>query len=104
MHDEPPLLSRCPATARQGAWFWLFLTTGAKMVVPDIPKGRRLTPREREVLSWTANGKTAWEISVILNISESTVISHLRNSRDKLETVNVVQTIVEAMRRSEIRL
>lgn len=74
------------------------------MVVPDIPKGRRLTPREREVLSWTANGKTAWEISVILNISESTVISHLRNSRDKLETVNVVQTIVEAMRRSEIRL
>lgn len=74
------------------------------MVVADIPKGRRLTPREREVLSWTANGKTAWEISVILNISESTVISHLRNSRDKLETVNVVQTIVEAMRRSEICL
>lgn len=74
------------------------------MVVPDIPKGKRLTPREREVLSWIANGKTAWEISVILDISESTVISHLRNSRDKLETVNVVQTIVEAMRRSEIRL
>ncbi|WP_308218701.1 helix-turn-helix domain-containing protein [Ciceribacter sp. RN22] len=74
------------------------------MVVADIPKGRRLTPREREVLSWTANGKTAWEISIILDISESTVISHLRNARDKLETVNVVQTIVEAMRRSEIRL
>lgn len=74
------------------------------MVVPDIPKGKRLTPREREVLSWAANGKTAWEISVILDISESTVISHLRNARDKLETVNVVQTIVEAMRRSEIRL
>ncbi|EGP55757.1 hypothetical protein Agau_L101161 [Agrobacterium tumefaciens F2] len=39
-----------------------------------------------------------------MNISKSTVVSHLRNSRDKLETVNVVQTIVEAIRRSEIRL
>ncbi len=55
-------------------------------------------------MKWTANGKTAWEISIILDIAESTVISHLRNARTKLETVNVVQTIVEAVRRSEITL
>lgn len=74
------------------------------MTALDIPEERKLTPREREVLTWTANGKTAWEISIILNIAESTVISHLRNARTKLETVNVVQTIFEAVRRSEITL
>ncbi|CUX47966.1 regulatory protein LuxR [Agrobacterium tumefaciens str. Cherry 2E-2-2] len=74
------------------------------MSIISISKGKRLTSREKEVLFWVANGKTAWETSIILNISKSTVVSHLRNSRDKLETVNVVQTIVEAMRRSEIRL
>lgn len=74
------------------------------MSIISVSKGKRLTSREKEVLFWVAHGKTAWETSVILNISKSTVVSHLRNSRDKLETVNVVQTIVEAMRRSEIRL
>ncbi|MFT4160839.1 helix-turn-helix transcriptional regulator [Shinella sp.] len=74
------------------------------MNIISLSKGKKLTSREKEVLFWVANGKTAWETSMILNISKSTVISHLRNSRDKLETVNVVQTIVEAMRRSEISL
>lgn len=74
------------------------------MSIISLSKGKKLTSREKEVLFWVANGKTAWETSMILNISKSTVISHLRNSRDKLETVNVVQTIVEAMRRSEISL
>ncbi|MBW9075677.1 helix-turn-helix domain-containing protein [Agrobacterium deltaense] len=74
------------------------------MSIVNTSKDKKLTSREKEVLFWAANGKTAWETSIILNISKSTVISHLRNSRIKLETVNVVQTIVEAMRRSEIPL
>lgn len=68
----------------------------------EIPTGRHLTRREKEVLLWTARGKTAWETSVILNISRTTVISHLKNTRAKLDTTNVVQTVAEAMRRSEI--
>lgn len=70
----------------------------------EISACRKLTPREREVLFWVSKGKTAWETSKILNISRSTVISHLNNSREKLEAVNVVQTILEAVRRSEIPL
>ena len=43
-----------------------------------------LTSREVECLLWTAHGKTAWEISVILKISEATVNYHLKNAMRKL--------------------
>ncbi len=44
----------------------------------------KLTSREIEILHWTAHGKSTCKISSILNISESTVISHLKNSYRKL--------------------
>jgi DNA-binding CsgD family transcriptional regulator len=37
------------------------------------------TQREREVLEWLNRGKTSWDISVILNISERTVNYHVGN-------------------------
>tara|TARA_B100000029_G_C17506137_1_gene934506 strand:+ start:707 stop:964 length:258 start_codon:yes stop_codon:yes gene_type:complete len=43
-----------------------------------------LTSREVECLLWTAHGKTAWEISMILKISEATVNCHLKNAMRKL--------------------
>ncbi|MFJ1310892.1 helix-turn-helix domain-containing protein [Agrobacterium pusense] len=70
--------------------------------MPEITRETRLTNREKEVLLWTARGKTAWETAVILNISRTTVLSHLKNARIKLDTTNVAQTIAEAIRRSEI--
>jgi len=47
-----------------------------------------LTPREREVLQWSAAGKTVDDIAIILNISWYTVETHLRNVRDKLDVSN----------------
>ncbi len=44
----------------------------------------RLTLREKEILLWTAEGKTSWEISLILNIAERTVTFHVQNSIQKL--------------------
>lgn len=44
----------------------------------------KLTVREKEVLRWTAIGKTSWEISVILKISERTVNFHLSEAAQKL--------------------
>ena len=44
----------------------------------------RLTQREVEVLRWTAEGKTSWEISGILNLSERTVNFHLDRAKKKL--------------------
>ncbi|MCY1668997.1 MULTISPECIES: helix-turn-helix transcriptional regulator [Hyphomicrobiales] len=70
----------------------------------SISQFRKLTPREVEVLTWTSQGKTAWEVSVILSISKNTVNTHLRNSKDKLDTSNVVHTIVEAVRRNQIKI
>ena len=36
-----------------------------------------LTPRQRECVYWLSQGKTAWEIGVILGISHETVTQHL---------------------------
>lgn len=43
-----------------------------------------LTPRESELLRWTALGKTAWEIAVIVGLSRSTVAKHLDSAARKL--------------------
>ncbi len=44
-----------------------------------------LTPREAEVLFWTAQGKTNAEIGVILGVLPSTAKSHLEHIYDKLQ-------------------
>jgi DNA-binding CsgD family transcriptional regulator len=43
-----------------------------------------LNDREKEVLRWAAIGKTSWEISVILKISERTVNFHFSEAARKL--------------------
>jgi len=47
----------------------------------DVPA---LTRRERECLTWAAEGKTSWEIGQMLKISERTTIFHLQNAIHKL--------------------
>lgn len=56
-----------------------------------------LTPREREVLRWTGEGKTAYEIGQILNISDRTVNFHINNVLSKLVATNKVQAVVKAV-------
>ena len=55
-----------------------------------------LTNREHEILTWTAAGKSAWEISVILNISSRTVEFHMANVLKKLDAVKAGQAIAKA--------
>lgn len=62
-----------------------------------------LTPREFDCLLWAAEGKTDWEISVILGISKSTVVKHLLSARDKLGAVNKAHAIAMALRVKLIR-
>jgi LuxR family transcriptional regulator len=59
---------------------------------PDNP----LTPREVEVLQWTADGKTAGEISDILHVSEHTVAFHMGNAMRKLDSTNKTAAVVKA--------
>ncbi|WP_336491364.1 helix-turn-helix transcriptional regulator [Methylobacterium nigriterrae] len=64
--------------------------------------GGRLTEREIECLKWTAAGKSAWDTSQILSISSRTVEAHLASAGRKLNAVNRVQSIAEALRRGII--
>lgn len=57
-----------------------------------------LRARELEVLRWTMEGKTAWEVGAILGISERTAVHHLRNATEKLGCVNKHQAVVKALR------
>lgn len=61
-----------------------------------------LSDREREVALWLAAGKTKWEISSILSISEHTVDKHVRSILAKLNASNTAQAVAEAIRRREI--
>jgi LuxR family quorum sensing-dependent transcriptional regulator len=63
----------------------------------DIENGPRLSRREKEVLQWTAAGKTMWETSVVLSISQKTVEHHLGRIRAKLNTATTPQAIARAI-------
>lgn len=63
-----------------------------------------LSSRQREILTWTAAGKTAWEIGEILNISHRTVEWHLRSMAQKLGTFNRMQTVTAALREQLIAI
>jgi DNA-binding CsgD family transcriptional regulator len=62
-----------------------------------------LSVREQEVVRWTADGKTAWEIGRILGISEQTVVRHVGRAAGKLGCVNKVQAVAKALRLGLIR-
>jgi DNA-binding CsgD family transcriptional regulator len=56
-----------------------------------------ISARELDCLKWTAAGKTAWEASVILGISERTVRFHLNAAREKLECATTTQAVAKAV-------
>lgn len=55
-----------------------------------------LSQRELEVLRWTAEGKTAWEIGAILTIAERTVRTHQDHIKSKFGVLTVIQAVVKA--------
>jgi DNA-binding CsgD family transcriptional regulator len=56
-----------------------------------------LTPREREILSWVAKGKSAKLISEILNIAKRTVDEHVQTASRKLGATNRAQAVAIAL-------
>jgi DNA-binding CsgD family transcriptional regulator len=63
--------------------------------VPDYKA--RLTPRERECLTWCAVGKTSEDIATILGISEGVVRIHLQSAQHKLNCLNRTHTVAKAL-------
>lgn len=65
---------------------------------PAIGERPSLTPRELEVLHWTMEGKTAWEVGTILGISERTAVLHVNNAMHKLGCTSKHQAVLKALR------
>lgn len=65
---------------------------------PNLTPRPAVTPREREVLAWAAQGKSAWEMGQILMIAERTVNEHLQTAFQKLGAVNRTHAVAIALR------
>lgn len=60
----------------------------------------RLTERERDCLAWVAQGKSSWDIGMILGISHNTVNFHIKNSMHKLGATSRVVAVLQAIRQN----
>jgi LuxR family transcriptional regulator, activator of conjugal transfer of Ti plasmids len=80
--------------------------TGAERLcfpVEGKPKVK-LTPREIECLRWTALGKSAWEISSIIRLSETTVTGYIESAKRKLGVFSKSHAVVKAIMEGLIAL
>jgi len=70
----------------------------ARLVVASFFKNNDslLTPREREVLSWMARGKSYTQIADILYVDKETIRSHIKNIYGKLEVHSKADAIEKA--------
>ena len=64
----------------------------------EVELAHKLSLRERDCLGWSAQGKSSWDISTILGISENTVNFHLKNAMRKLGASSRVVAAIKAMR------
>ena len=55
----------------------------------------KLTTREKEVFKWIAEGKTQWEVSRILSVSERTVRFHITSVTRKLNVTNCTHAVAK---------
>ena len=88
---------------KQAALSWLAQIThlgltrlqmrGADSVIP-VPI--ELSQREKEILQWTADGKSSDDVSVILGISKRTVNFHINHCLKKLGCQNKIAAAVKA--------
>ncbi|HEC98037.1 MAG TPA: LuxR family transcriptional regulator [Nitrospirae bacterium] len=75
-----------------------FHQTLVRIIGHDKRKNRvPLSPREKEVLNWIKVGKSTWEISVILGVSERTVKFHVCNVMQKLDAVTRTHAVAIAL-------
>lgn len=68
-----------------------------KLLSADTAPSAHLTDREREALLWTAQGKTSWETSEIMRISQETVNFHLKNVMRKVGVYSKHHAVVKAI-------
>lgn len=70
--------------------------------MPFATARRRLTARQREVLEWVGDGKTATDIATIMGLTVATVEKHLRLARDALDVETTAQAVLKASMQKQI--
>jgi len=96
--------SKTPITLNEfydktGQALWLcnvMHTVMVERINPLQPNGFGLSEREREVLKWSAAGKTASDIACILTLSQSTVNFHIRSVITKMRASNKAGAVAAA--------
>jgi two-component system NarL family response regulator len=85
--------------------------SGQKRLPPEVAAklaervtAEALTPREIEVLTGLAQGKSNKEIGLALNIAEGTVKVHVNSLLGKLGVADRTQAVLEALRRGLVHL
>lgn len=73
------------------------LRTAPRTVTETNRCVKGLSPREVTILNWMKNGKTNWEISKIIGVSERTVRFHIENLFGKLEVTSRSQAVATAI-------
>lgn len=96
----------CPRTFYEQVARMLWLTNRTHALLAEkvvaAPPQVRLTPREIEVLKWTAEGKTAGEIAIILSLTERTISFHVTSIMHKLGVRNKMAAVVQAVKKGLI--
>lgn len=96
---DPLTIDELDAIEAKMSWLTQYAHAAmARLLIPKFAPETQavITAREKEVLRWTAEGKTAYEISKILAVSERTVNFHVNNVVAKLGTSNKTQAAVKA--------
>jgi LuxR family transcriptional regulator len=67
-----------------------------KLLTLPYSGARHLTQRQREVLQWVGDGKTAQDIGLLMGLTAATVEKHLRLAREALDVETTAQAVLKA--------
>ena len=86
----------CPDTRTAAHLGCLYYAARVRRDQPTAPRATRLSPRQRECLKWTSEGKSAADIADILGLSRFTVQEHLAQACARLGVRTKVQALTQA--------
>ena len=83
---------------RRGEELFVFATVAHRSLstMPYLGQNRSLSPRQREVLEWVAEGKSVADIAAILGLAQPTVEKHLRLAREALGVETTAHALIKA--------
>jgi two-component system, NarL family, response regulator NreC len=72
--------------------------------VQGLPRGSKLTPREREVIKMLAEGNSVKQIASLLGLSTKTIEAHKFNLMRKLDIHNKAQLVTYAIQKKIVKM